>query len=151
MKQLLIFTALLSFCSCGLKSDKQIENNQTAVSEKYVSIVTPQTSFEVNLTLNADKSFEMTTIHMDSGTGKQTNQETLSGTWLKDSADMILTTNEGDNIMFTSSAITLELVHDKIFKGQGYKFKPSNKAISESGYILLEAEEFHKYSRNILH
>ena len=132
MNRLLLWATLLSLFGCGQKN-----NGQIPLHEKYVSMMC-QTG-DITLTLNSDKTFDLTILFWDDKTKQHTGKESLNGTWVKEDKSLTLTSSDNKikyEITTTNMKIGTMEVNTKT-----YRFKSNDKDFFGTGYDLLEQEE----------
>ena len=115
MRFLIMWTSILTFLGCGQTSSKYANDNkieQTEKTEQYVSMDC-QTG-DITLTLNPDKTFNLTILFWDSKTNQHTGQETVKGNWTKDEKRLTLTTSDNNKIIYDSKTTNMKIGNNEI-------------------------------------
>ena len=145
MRFLIMWTSILTFLGCGQTSSKNANDNkieQTEKTEQYVSMDC-QTG-DITLTLNPDKTFNLTILFWDSKTNQHTGQETVKGNWTKDEKRLTLTTSDNNKIIYDSKTTNMKIGNNEI-NAFTYGFISNDKAFFGTSFDLLEKGQTDKF------
>src|SRR4051812_19073343 len=100
MKFILMCAALLTFLGCGETNSKSNcdKLSQMPKTEQYDSMDCQ--AGDITLTLNPDKTFDLTILFWDRNTRQHTGQESVKGNWLKMDKILTLSTNDNNKIIY---------------------------------------------------
>src|ERR1700745_2266675 len=89
----------LTLVVCVLMSCGQNKSASLSKPEKYVSLMCE--TGDITLTLNPDNTFDMIILYWSQQARKHVGQERVTGTWLKSDKDLILKTDDQNEIKYT--------------------------------------------------
>lgn len=145
MKFIIMWTSILTFLGCGQTRSKNSEDNkvvQTGKVEQYVSM-TCQTG-DITMTLNTNKTFDLTILFWDNKIKTHTGQETLKGRWTKDDKRLILITSENNKIIYELKTTNMKIGNNEI-NAMTYGFISNDKAFFGTSFDLLEKGQTDKF------
>ena len=140
-----MWISILTFLGCGQTSSKNANDNkieQTDKTEQYVSMDC-QTG-DITLTLNPDKTFNLSILFWDSKTNQHTGQETVKGNWTKDEKRLILTTSDNNKIIYDSKTTNMKIGNNEI-NAMTYGLISNEKAFFGTSFDLLEKGQTDKF------
>jgi hypothetical protein len=141
LKFLIMWTSILTFISCGQTNSKNKVDNkveQTIKTEQYVSMDC-QTG-DITLTLNPDKTFDLTILFWDRKTNQHTGHESVKGNWVKSGKVLTLTTNDKNIIIYELTTTNMK-IGDHEINSKTYRFKSNEKDFFATKFDLLEREQ----------
>lgn len=143
-----MWTAILSFFGCGQKNTEQANAQstpQTNKVEKYVSMMC-QTG-DITLTLNTDKTFDLTILFWNDKTNQHTGEESLKGTWTREDKKLTLVSADKNTIIYELTTTNMKIGTLEV-NTKTYGFKSNDKDFFGTGYDLLEQEETDKFLKD---
>ena len=137
MKFILMWTSILALFGCGQTSSKNNSDklSQTTKTEQYVSMDC-QTG-DITLTLNPDKTFDLTILFLDNNTHQHTGQESVKGNWVKVDKILTLTTSDNNKINYELTTTNMK-IGDLEINSVTYGFKSNDKDFFATSFELLE-------------
>lgn len=145
MNFLIMWTSILTFLGCGQTSSKNNTDNeieQTDKTEQYVSMNCQ--AGDITLTLNPDKTFDLTILFWDSKTNQHTGQVTLNGNWTKDNKRLTLITRDNNKIIYDSKSTNMKIGTNEI-NAVTYGFVSNDKSFFGTSFDLLEKGQTDKF------
>jgi hypothetical protein len=144
MKFLFMWTSLLTFLGCG-QANKKDNNAQTNNTEQYVSMDC-QTG-DITLTLNSDKTFDLTILFWDDRTHQHAGQENVKGNWSKADKILTLTTDDNNKIVYELTTTNMK-IGDLEINSTTYGFKSNDKDFFATSFDLLEKKQTDEFLIN---
>jgi hypothetical protein len=141
MKLIIMWTTILTFFGCGQAPNKNVSDDKRSNSDKaeqYVSITCP--TGDITLTLNSDKTFDLTILYWDNITKQHTGNETLKGSWTKAEDKLTLNSNDNNKIRYKLTSTSMKIGNNEI-KFVTFSFTSNDKDFFGSRYNLLEKEQ----------
>lgn len=148
MKQIIMWTTILSLFGCGQKNNGQAvaqDNPKASKPEKYVSMDCQ--AGDITLTLNPDQTFDLTILLWDKATRQHTAQESVKGNWTKADKVLTLTTADKNVIKYELTATNMKIGNNEL-KSRIYAFKFNGKKFFATGFNLSDQEESDKFLLN---
>ena len=147
MKFIFMWTLLLTFLGCGQATikDNRDKNAKTNQIEQYVSINCQ--AGDITLTLNPDKTFDLTILFWDDKTHQHTGQESVKGNWLIADKTLTLITNDDNEIVYELTTTNMK-IGDLEINATTYGFKSNNKNFFATGFGLLEKNQTDEFLLN---
>jgi hypothetical protein len=143
----LLFTPIMIFWGCGQNKNakKKGQGDKPSLTEQYVSMDC-QTG-DITLTLNSDKTFDLTILFWDDKTNKHTGQESLKGSWIKSNKTLTINSDNGNKVMYELTTTSMK-IGDQEINNKTYAFKSNDKDFFASKFDLTEKEQVDKFLLN---
>jgi len=137
MKFIIMWTSILTFFGCGQTSSKTNSDKlpQTIKTEKYSSMDC-QTG-DITLTLNPEKTFDLTILFWDNNSHQHTGKESINGKWVKADKILTLATTDNNKIIYELTTTYMKIGNLEI-NSLTYGFKSNDKDFFATGFDLLE-------------
>jgi hypothetical protein len=132
-----MWTSLLSLFGYG-QASSQINSDKstyTSDTEQYASLDC-QTG-DITLTLNPDKTFDLTILFWDNNTHQHTGKESVNGRWSKDDKILTLLISENNKIIYELTTTNMKIGNLEI-NSVTYGFRSNDKNFFATGFDLLE-------------
>lgn len=145
IKFLIMWASVLTFLGCGQTISRNSNDNKielTGETEQYVSMDC-QTG-DITLTLNPDKTFNLTILFWDSKTNQHTGQEIVKGNWTKNEKRLTLITSDNNKIIYDSKTTNMKIGNNEI-NAMTYGFISNDKDFFGTRFDLLEKGQTDKF------
>ena len=133
-----MWTSILTFFGCGQTSSQNNTDNgaeQNIKSEQYSSMDC-QTG-DITLTLNPDKTFDLTILFWDRKLNMHTGKESVKGSWTKSDKTLTLVTSDNNKIIYELTTTNMKIGSNEI-NSTTYAFKSNQKDFFATRFNLLE-------------